>query len=58
MTVKELIQYLRAFKGHVPVVVGNANDSTVSPCKANTYYPPHLEETVWVVLDPEKKGSE
>lgn len=52
MTTGELIKYLSAFPKDTKVVMGQMNsDEVIEECHANTYYPPHLDLTVWVVID-------
>lgn len=52
LTTGMLIKFLKAFPEDTKVVLGQSNNTDViTECHANTYYPRHLDCTVWVVLD-------
>ena len=51
MTVGELKKYIAGFPDDTKIVVGNSANDSVEECHINTYYPPHLEETFWLVID-------
>lgn len=58
MTVGKLKEWLNAFSNDTPIVVGSPHGPRVHNPKPNTYYPSHLEETVWVVIDPKVEDCE
>jgi hypothetical protein len=52
LTVGALKKYLEAYPDDTKVVLGQKGTGEVlEDCWANSYYPPHLPCTTWVVID-------
>jgi hypothetical protein len=59
LTVGKLKKYLECYPDDTKVVLGQVDTSEVGmDCWANSYYPPNLPCTTWVVIDHGKHWAD